>query len=384
MDMPLFPYRIYAYNGLAERGYDLTVVSMAEKDVKYDIKLKFRHIRLSYKTFYGLRYVKGMGAVRPEEYDAIILAPNLRMLNFYRFYNKKYWHKLIGWGHHKGCTSGNRIAAAFRNRMFKKFAALIFYDYDTCEDYKRNGYDPAKLYVANNTQYVDLSKVDLTAARDSFLYVGRIQERKSVDMALRAFARLKKEVPSDGLKFRVVGGGESEALKTLVQEKGVVDDVEFTGPIHDEEKLAEVFNAAYAYVSPGHVGLGVLHSLAFGVPVITCLGRKHSVEIANCMEENSFVVEYSDEAVAGAMRRLFTEKGLWQKMSRSAHQYYKESCTIDVMVDGVDNALKYVMSKMKMSDIQQITPPHKIGIDGCWLTINGYSGCALEEWRVAA
>lgn len=345
MDMPLFPYRIYAYNGLAERGYKLTVVSMSDKDVKYDIDLEFRHIRLSYRAFCGFRYVKGFNVVKPEDYDTIILAPNLRMLNFFQFYNKNYWHKLIGWGHHKGCTSGNRIAASFRNRMFKKFAALVFYDYNTCEDYKRNGYNQNKLFVANNTQYVDLAKVNLSSPRDSFLYVGRIQERKRVDMALRAFATLKKTVPSDGLKFRVVGGGDSESLKTLVRKMGISDDVEFTGPIHDEDKLAAIFNAAYAYVSPGHVGLGVLHSLAFGVPVVTCSGRKHSVEIANCTKDNSFVVEFSDEGVYHAMKRLYTDGELWMRMSRSSNKYYKESCTIDVMVDGLDNALKYLNRK---------------------------------------
>jgi len=344
MDMPLFPYRIYAYNGLAERGYDLTVVSMSDKDVKYDIKLKFQHIRMSYKTFFGFRYVKGFNAINPNEFDIIIIAPNLRMLNFYQFYNKKYWNKLIGWGHHKGCTSGNRFAAALRNRMFKKFAALVFYDHNTCDDYKKNGYNPEKLFVANNTQYVDLSKVNLSSPRDSFLYVGRIQERKSVDMALRAFATLKRTVPSDGLKFRIVGGGDSETLKGLAQEMGIEKDVVFTGPIHDEDKLATVFNTAYAYVSPGHVGLGVLHSLAFGVPVITCLGRKHSVEIANCKKENSFVVEYSDEAVFGAMKTLFSDKKLRANMSVAAHRYYENSCTIDVMVDGVDNAIQYLMA----------------------------------------
>ena len=30
MDMPLFPYRIYAYNELSNRGYDLTVISVSD------------------------------------------------------------------------------------------------------------------------------------------------------------------------------------------------------------------------------------------------------------------------------------------------------------------------------------------------------------------
>ena len=33
MDMPLFPYRIYAYNELSNRGYDLTVISVSDEDM---------------------------------------------------------------------------------------------------------------------------------------------------------------------------------------------------------------------------------------------------------------------------------------------------------------------------------------------------------------
>ena len=49
MDMPLFPYRIYAYNQLAERGYDLTVVSASNIEAVYEIPLKFKHIRYEVK-----------------------------------------------------------------------------------------------------------------------------------------------------------------------------------------------------------------------------------------------------------------------------------------------------------------------------------------------
>lgn len=342
MDMPLFPYRIYAYNGLADRGYDLTVVSVSNEDAKFDIPLKFKHIRLGKKMYGGFVKLININSINPDLYDTIIVDPNLRMLDYYRFYNSKYWQKLIGWGHHKGRSTGNKLAEWVRWKFFTKFKALVFYDYETRDEYVAHGFNPDRMFVANNTQYVDLSLVDLESKRNSFIYVGRIQERKAVDLALEAFAIAKKKTGIRNLVFKVVGGGDSTNLKQLCSDLDIIDSVEFTGPIHDEKKLAEIFNNAYGYVSPGHVGLGVLHGLAFGLPIITCTGRKHSLEVVNCKPDNSFLVKFDKDAVADVMIELCADGTKFKNMSKAANNYYTEFCTIDKMIDGVDDAIKYI------------------------------------------
>lgn len=342
MDMPLFPYRIYAYNGLANRGYELTVVSVSNEDAHYDIPLEFKHIRLGKKMYGGFVKLENFESVNPDAYDIIVVDPNLRMLDFYRFYRSKYWKKLIGWGHHKGRTTGNILAEWVRWRFFTKFRALVFYDYETRKEYVEHGFVADRLFVANNTQYVDLSMVDLTAKRNSFIYVGRIQDRKAIDKALEAFAIVKEQANNKNLVFKIVGGGDATGLKELCKKLNIEDSVLFTGPVHDEHTLADIFNRAYGYVSPGHVGLGVLHGIAFGVPIITCTGRKHSLEVVNCKPENSFLVEFDKQSIADAMLKLCTDVALFDNMSKSAHEYYTKYCTIDKMVDGVDNAIKYL------------------------------------------
>lgn len=345
MDMPLFPYRIYAYNMLADRGYDLTVVSVSNEDVNYNIPLNFEHIRLNKKRYGGFVKLENFDTVTPSAYDIIVVDPNLRMLDYYRFYNSKFWNKLIGWGHQKGRTTGNKLAEWVRWRFFTKFKALVFYDYETCKEYVEHGFEAERLFVANNTQYVDLTKVDLSTKRNSFIYVGRIQDRKAVGLALESFALVKERTKKNDLVFKVVGGGDVAGLKQLCKELCIEECVEFSGPVHDENLLADIFNHAYGYVSPGHVGLGVLHGLAFGVPIITCRGRKHSLEVVNCKPENSFVVEFDKQSIADAMIKLCTDAELFGKMSSSAHNYYVQFCTIDKMVDGVDDAIKYLTNE---------------------------------------
>lgn len=345
MDMPLYPYRIYAYNELADRGYDLMVLSKSNQIETYDIQLKFVHRVSGYRKVGPFEKLNDFNIHDYVCFDIVIVDPNLRMLDYYRFYNKRWWKKLIGWGHLTGRTSGNKIAECVRYLFFKKFSALVFYEAGTRDVYLTHGFNKDKLFVANNTQYVDPSTVRPDEERLYFLYVGRIQERKGLDMALYAFSQLKKEYHDSDLKFVIVGGGNDSALKQIVQKEGIGDAVQFVGPVHDQRVLGELFSCAMAYVSPGHVGLGVLHSFACAVPVITCLGRLHSVEISNCNPDNSLIVPYTVDDVKMAMEKIYIDKALQRKMSQSAYKYYNEFCTIDKMVDGIDDAIRYIVHK---------------------------------------
>jgi len=344
MDMPLFPYRIYAYNELAERGYDLTVVSVSKKEEKYTIPLLFQHHLLTPKKLGPFVKLKGFHLGDFDNADVIIIPSNLRMIDYYSFWRRKYWQKTIRWGHLTGRTNGNVFVEKFRYWFFKNFPALIFYEASTRSNFISHGFDPKRLFVANNTQYVEPSTVHPYEERRYFLYVGRIQDRKGLDLAVQAFAHVKREHDDPQLLFVVVGGGETEQLKRIAKEKRVEKSVLFVGPVHDQAKLGEWFSHAIAYVSPGHVGLGVLHSFACGVPVITCSGRLHSVEISNCSPDNSFVVPYNVDDIASAMEQLYSDKKLQNKLSNNAYDHYWTHCTIKIMVDGIDEAIKFIQN----------------------------------------
>ena len=183
--------------------------------------------------------------------------------------------------------------------------------------------------------------------RRYFIYVGRIQERKGLELAVKAFSLLKKKNDDSQLEFVIVGGGDDSLLKNIAKEECISDSVRFIGPVHDQGQLGEWFSHALAYVSPGHVGLGVLHSFACGVPVITCTGRLHSVEFSNCKPDNSMVVPYTVDDIYEAMQRLYSDKSFQKILSLNAYNYYWQNCTIDIMVDGIDNAIQYILQKIK-------------------------------------
>lgn len=66
----------------------------------------------------------------------------------------------------------------------------------------------------------------------------------------------------------LVGDGpEREALEALAKDLGL--SVYFYGACYDESKLARLILASDVTVAPGKVGLTAMHSLAYGVPVVT-------------------------------------------------------------------------------------------------------------------
>ena len=96
-----------------------------------------------------------------------------------------------------------------------------------------------------------------------FLTVSRLIPGVGLDLAIEAMACLS---PASALV--IVGDGpERDALENRARELSV--DIRFLGPIYDEERLAALFMATRAVVSPGKVGLLALHALAYGAPVIS-------------------------------------------------------------------------------------------------------------------
>lgn len=100
------------------------------------------------------------------------------------------------------------------------------------------------------------------------LFIGRLTRVKRLDILIDAMSKLER----DGKHYNLVlvgGGEESDALKKLVEEKGLTKRVWFYGPCYDDTQNAQLIYDADLCVSPGNVGLTAMHSLVFGTPVLT-------------------------------------------------------------------------------------------------------------------
>jgi glycosyltransferase involved in cell wall biosynthesis len=98
--------------------------------------------------------------------------------------------------------------------------------------------------------------------------IGRLMTKLKLDQAISAI----KQVQDQGrnVYLLIVGDGpESENLRRLAESTGVSHKVIFFGACHDEDRLAKLFNAADITVVMGKVGLSAMHSLGYGIPLLT-------------------------------------------------------------------------------------------------------------------
>jgi glycosyltransferase involved in cell wall biosynthesis len=155
----------------------------------------------------------------------------------------------------------------------------------------------------------------------TFLYLGRLQRYKRVDLILQAFARLHAE--GRPCRLIIAGRGDREAsLRGLAGKLEIADCVEFAGFVSETRKR-ELFRAAWAnvFVSPKE-GWGItnLEAAACGTPTIASdsPGLRESVVSGR----TGFLVPHGDvAALALAMRRLAVSPALVEELGATAHDF---------------------------------------------------------------
>ena len=153
------------------------------------------------------------------------------------------------------------------------------------------------------------------AVTPTVVHLGRLRRYKAVDVVLRAFVRVHREVKD--ARLVVVGDGpELPALKRLAYRLGVGDAVTFTGRASGAE-VVELLNTAHACVNASPKegwGLTVVEANACGVPVVGSdrPGLRDSIKNG----ETGFLVPYGNvDAFAEKTIQLLTDRALWRRMS---------------------------------------------------------------------
>jgi glycosyltransferase involved in cell wall biosynthesis len=103
-----------------------------------------------------------------------------------------------------------------------------------------------------------------------FLYCGRLNWEKGIDLLLRAFARVLVSRPA--ARLRILGGGPRQAaLEALARDLGVIRAVRFDGRVPFSE-VETALSQAWALVAPSiwpePLGLTPIEAITRGVPAI--------------------------------------------------------------------------------------------------------------------
>jgi glycosyltransferase involved in cell wall biosynthesis len=155
----------------------------------------------------------------------------------------------------------------------------------------------------------------------TFLYLGRLRRYKSVDLILRALARLR----ADGLDAHLViaGKGDDEArLRSITAELRLADRVHFTGYVSESDKR-DLFRSSWAnvFVSPKE-GWGITNLEAAACGTATIASDSPGLRESVLHARTGLLVPHGDiESLASALRSLASDREMMERLGRQAIEF---------------------------------------------------------------
>lgn len=192
--------------------------------------------------------------------------------------------------------------------------------------------------VPNGVNISDYSNLpDATIFREKYhlgdaqivLFMGRLHQRKGVDILARAFKRAN--LPNTKL---VLAGPDEGMLSTL---EGLADEtIILTGYLSGEERLSALASAdVFALPAIGEgLSMAVLEAMASGLPVLLSHGcNLPEAETAHA----GYVVDVDENELASALEKIFSDPHNLQKMGENAQNLIRQKFTWQIVAQQMDD-----------------------------------------------
>jgi len=218
-----------------------------------------------------------------------------------------------------------------RTKLADADAVVTVSDYNVA--YLREAYGPAAAGVVRIYNGLDLDRfafAEPVAREQTVVAVGRLVEKKGFAHLVDAVASLV----SDGraVRLEIVGGGPEELpLRDQVRRAGLVDRVEFHGPLL-QSRMQDVVRRAAVLAAPCVVGgdgnrdglpTVLLESLAMGTPCVTTpvTGIPEAVRDG---ETGLLVAPGDSRALAAALERLLGDPEEGRRLAVAGRLHVEE------------------------------------------------------------
>lgn len=268
--------------------------------------------------------------------DVLILEANPRYLSSNSAI--KWMHRLnrpvLGWGLGAPDQPGLQglIQRVQRGAFLRKLDGMIAYSERGGAEYQAAGISPERIFIAHNAAAarptVPFIPHDLppASARPVVLFVGRLQQRKRVDLLLRACAELPQSLQPD---LWIVGDGPARVeFESLA--KNIYPGARFLGGRFGAD-LDACFAKADLLVLPGTGGLAIQQAMAHGLPVIAAEADGTQGDLIR-PESGWQVPPGNIDALCSTMAAALADLPRLRSMGREAYRIVSEDINLENMV----------------------------------------------------
>ena len=242
----------------------------------------------------------------------------------------------------------------FGYRILRAASKVIALTKTEAEQYKKMGVDEDKIEIVPNG--IDLYEYDNLPKRGEFrrkysirdnekmvLYLGRLHKNKGIDLLVKSFSDLLKEL--DNVRLVLVGpdDGYQSVFEGLVHNLKVNDKVLLTGFVTNDEKMAALIDAD-VFVTPSFYGFPVtfLEACACGTPIIT---TNNGDELDWIDDKVGYVVEYDKDQLRDVIIKVLRGEGLRRRFGEKGKRLVEERFGWDRIVEKVENVYKCTLNR---------------------------------------
>lgn len=174
-----------------------------------------------------------------------------------------------------------------------------------------------------------------TIQRVMVLSCARLDQKNKFGQVIQALPLMIKKIPH--LLWCIIGDGEErESLESQVNSLGLNNHVRFVGPLYAEDELAPWFLSSEILIHPAAIGLTIMHSYGYGLPVVTHgMAELHNPEYAAFEPEKTGLNFKMDDIadLANTVVGLLEDKAKLMEMKDYVLYLAREKYNVDIMVE---------------------------------------------------
>jgi glycosyltransferase involved in cell wall biosynthesis len=248
---------------------------------------------------------------------------------------------VIGWG--LGAPKAGNTEKLLRKKFLDSLDGIIAYSQAGARQYIDAGMKPERVFIAPNAvaprpqHQPAFRAAEFRDGKASLLFVGRLQERKRLDILLQACARLPSHLQP---RLTIIGDGPDRSrLEALAH--SVYPAAQFTGARHGDQ-LEPFFDQVDLFVLPGTGGLAVQQAMAHGLPVI--VGKADGTQVELVKPENGWLLPGATvENLTATLKSAIGDVGRLREMGKASFRIVDEEVNLEVMVQGFVNAIQTIL-----------------------------------------
>jgi glycosyltransferase involved in cell wall biosynthesis len=343
-------YRTPFFDALARVVHPSELVLLSgDEDWQRDVRhsADFPHTQVRNVFFARRQLLFQWGSVRPLiQAEVAVVGLNPRVVSS--------WIALVGrklmsrrtlvWGHAWPRKGPSQRTDRLRSIMRRLASTLIVYTETEAEQLARM-FPGIDVVAAPNALYsrIELATAPAAGPVTDVLYVGRLTPSKRPELLLEGFVDAALGLPPE-VRLVVVGEGPLRpSLEERTRRAGLEHRVRFAGHVSSARELRDLYARAIVSVSPGPVGLALIQSLGFGVPMILTRDDRHGPEIEAAVDGvNVVMIEGgSSSDLATAIVSVVRDQEDWRARREAIAAPIRDRYSIERMTDCFARALKF-------------------------------------------